>query len=244
MLTIGTLTQPVHSTTVISLLFSFCVLTASSAVGAPISGKGDPLLNPLFQDSRQQSFSSMRLGAYPARVDVSVATINLADDAGSSRLGIRSGDRRFNTTGQFLVVENANAFRMDFGARGVLAFAFNFGRLDRDLLVELYDDGMRLVERFWVRAFASVDNNRVYMGAYSPYAAVHHAVFTFTETIDAFCIDNLTVMEPTLPSAPNPLVPLRAAHSGTPVSVPEASNALVLLAFALAGMAGLKRRFR
>ncbi len=234
----------VNLATVTSLLIFFVVLTGSSVVGAPISGKGDPLLNPLFQDARQQSFSSMGLGEHPARIDVGVGTINLADDAGSSRLHIRAGDSRFNTTGQFLVAETASSFRMDFGARGVLAFAFNFGRLDRDLVIELYDDGMRLVERFSVRAFASVDNNRVYVGAYSPFAAVHHAVFTFSDEIDAFCIDNLTVMEPTLPSAPNPLVPLRAADSGTTVSVPEASNALVLLAFALAGMAGLKRRFR
>jgi hypothetical protein len=216
----------------------------SSAVGASIFGKGDPLLNPLFQDARQQSFSSMHLGEHPARTDVGVATINLGTDPGPSRLHIRAGDSRFNTTGHFLVVADATAFRMDFGARGVLAFAFNFGRLDRDVLVELYDDGMRAVDRFWVRAFASIDNNRVYVGAYSPYVAVHHVVFTFAGTIDAFCIDNLTVMEPALLTTPNPLIPLRAEYSAPPVSVPDAPNALVLLTFTLAGMAVLQRKFR
>jgi hypothetical protein len=235
---------PVRYPTFSSYLFTFCVLTMSSAAGASIFGKGDPLLNPLFQEARQQSFSSMRLGEYPARTDVGVATISLGDVPGRSRLHLRADDSRFNTTGHFLVVEDAASFRMEFGARGVQAFAFNFARLDRDLLVELYDDGMRLVDRFWVRAFASIDNNRVYLGAYSPYVAVHHAVFTFAGTIEAFCVDNLTVMEPALPTAPNLLIPLRAVDSAPPVSVPDTGSAVTLLALTLVGMAFLRAKFR
>jgi len=234
-----------HVATLITLLISVCALTAASAVAAPLSGRGDPLLNPLFQDARQQSFSSMRLGEQPGRLDVGVGTVSLAPDARSSRLHIRAGDSRFNTTGQFLAVENATAFRLDFGGRGVMAFAFNFGGLDRDLLVELFDERDAVVERFWVRALVSADNPRVYMGAYSPYAAVHYAVFTFAETNDAFGIDNLTVMEPKLPSAPNPLIPLRAAaDAAPPVSVPDTANTFILLFSALAGMAGIRRMFR
>jgi len=230
------------------LLSLLACLSAAGSRGVPVAGRGDPLLNPLFSGARQESFSSMRVGERPARLDVSVATVvNTGNPEGNS-LRILDAGRRADTMGRFMAVQQSRAFQLEFGFAGVTAFAFNVGGLTHDMRVELYDDTMRLVESFRVRALGP-DASGTYIGAYTPTVPVHYAVFTSEGANEALSVDNLTVVAMKPPTPTPPYIPARAA-AGLPdgsggfeaVRVPEHGASTVLLALVLVGLIALRRR--
>lgn len=229
-----------------SLWLLACFLPAVTW-GVPVAGKGDPLLNPLFSGARQQSFSSMRVGELSSRADVSVATMVNSGNQGPGALRVLEGGR-ISMTGRFLTVERSNTFQLEFGFAGVTAFAFNLGGLTHDTRVELYDESMRLVESFRVRALGP-DANGAFIGAYTPTVPVHFAVFTSEGVLDSLAIDNLTVVPMKPPMPPPPLVPLRGpgrtdGSGGSEVfRVPDQGSGAIWLGMALVSLVALRRRF-
>lgn len=235
-------------TTKIILVSLLACLSAAVVRGVPVAGRGDPLLNPLFSGARQESFSSMPVGERPARVDVSVATVVNTGNPDGNSLKISDVGGRGNTMGRFMAVQRSRAFQLEFGFSGVTAFAFNVGGLTHDMRVELYDDTMRLVESFRVRALGR-DARGTYIGAYTPTVPVHYAVFTSEGANEALSVDNLTVVAMKPPTPTPPYVPARVAAGLTDgsggseaVRVPDYGSSIFLLAVALAGLIALRRR--
>ncbi len=152
--------------------------------------------------------------------------------------------------GRFLTVQRSRAFQLEFGFAGVTAFAFNVGGLTHDMRVELFDDTMRLVESFRVRALGP-DASGTYIGAYTPTVPVHYAVFTSEGGAnEALSVDNLTVVAMKPPTPPPPYIPARAAAGLTDgsggseaVRVPEHGSTVGLLALVLVGLIALRRRW-
>lgn len=232
-----------------ALLSLVACLSAVGSRAVPVAGHGDPLLNPLFSGARQESFSSMDVGERPPRVDVSVATVvNTGNPEGNS-LRILDAGRRSNTMGRFMAVQRSRTFQLEFGFAGVTAFAFNVGGLAHDMRVELYDDTMRLVESFRVRALGP-DSGGTYIGAYTPTVPVHYAVFTSEGANEALSVDNLTVVAMKPPTPPPAYLPARAAAALTDgsggsevVRVADHGSSILLLALTLVGLIALRRRF-